>query len=78
MFKESENPMVNEAHWRHLEQPEPQVFGECAGCEEDIVAGDAYFEIQILDGEKIYVHQNAECCQQYVAEMSWCKTAGEE
>ena len=77
MCREIENPMVIDAKWRHLEQ-EPQVVGECAGCEEDIVAGEDFYELQIIVGEKIYIHQNAECCRQYVAEYSWCRVAGEE
>ncbi|MBT2727874.1 hypothetical protein J7E63_13085 [Bacillus sp. ISL-75] len=74
-YREIENPMVIDAHWEHLEKP--KTFGECAGCEEDIVAGDAYYEIR-SSIEVLKVHQKAECCQQYVAEMAWCQTAGEE
>jgi hypothetical protein len=71
-----ENPMVIDSHWRHLEK-EVRTFGECAGCEEDIAAGDDYFLIT-TPNEILKVHQNPECCFQYVGEMAWCKTAGNE
>ncbi|WP_284037429.1 hypothetical protein [Neobacillus sp. 114] len=83
-MKEIENPMVIDSLWRHREK-EPQVFGECAGCKEDIIAGDDYYEfvsVEIAEGqahrETILVHQSPECCQQYVGEMSFCRTAGEK
>lgn len=66
-----ENPMVIDSHWRHLER-EPKVIGECAGCHEDIYEGE-----DIYDFDSGLVHQDSECCQQYVAEMSVCKLAGE-
>lgn len=75
-MNEIENPMVIDSLWRKNEQ-EPQVFGECAGCQEDVVAGDDYYEVQLSNGEKEMVHQNADCCMQYVGEMAWCRTAGE-
>jgi hypothetical protein len=75
MCREIENPMVIDAHWKPLE--EPKVFGECAGCKEDIVGGNDFYEIKTTN-EVLKVHQNPECCQQFVAEMAWCRTAGEE
>lgn len=66
-----ENPMVIDSLWRHLEQ-EPKVVGECEGCHEDILEGDDVYD---FDGG--LVHQDSECCMQYVANMSVCKVAGE-
>jgi hypothetical protein len=70
-LKEIENPMVLDSHWRHHEW-QPPVVGECAGCEEDITADEYYYEFQ--EGrESVLVHQNDECCRQYVAEKSICR-----
>jgi hypothetical protein len=77
MCREIENPMVIDAKWRHLER-EPQIIGECAGCEEDIVSGESFYEFTMGVVSKVFVHQNPECCMQYVAENSWCRVAGEE
>lgn len=72
-----ENPMVIDSLWGEREQ-EPQIFGECAGCEMDIVAGEDYYEIRNINSNEILkVHQEHECCRQFVAEMAWCRTAGE-
>jgi hypothetical protein len=72
-----ENPMVIDSLWRSKEQ-EPQVYGECAGCEGDIFHGEGYYEIETVNGnEKVMVHQKPDCCMTYVSEMSWCRTAGE-
>lgn len=72
-----ENSMVIDKHWRHLEQPEPKAIDECLGCLEDIYAGEDVYEFTSLTGETVLVHQNAECCQQYVGAISYCKVAGE-
>jgi hypothetical protein len=74
---EIENPMVIDTQWRHNEQPEQKIFGECAGCENEIFTGDDYYEIK-TSNEILMVHQNAMCCMEFVSEMAWCKTAGEE
>lgn len=66
-----ENPMVIDSIWRKHEC-EPKVIGECAGCQEDIYEGQYIYD---FDGE--LVHQNPECCMNYVANMSVCKIAGE-
>lgn len=71
-----ENKMVVDSQWRHLEK-KPQVFGECAGCQEDIIEGDAYYEVELNHGVTEMVHQKSECCMDYVSNMSYCKTAGE-
>lgn len=51
---------------------EPLVVGECAGCGEDIYLGDEVYDFG--DG---LTHQDSECCQQYVSNISICRTAGE-
>jgi hypothetical protein len=72
-----ENPMVIDSLWKHQEDHR-SVIGECAGCEEDIVGGQNYYEFTMSVVEKVYVHQNPECCMQYVAENSWCRGGEEE
>jgi hypothetical protein len=68
--KDIENPMVIDRLWRHHEQ-EPKVIGECAGCWGDITANEHWYEFQ--EGkEVVLVHQESECCKQYVAEKSIC------
>ena len=67
-----ENPMVVDSLWTVLEKGETQVVGECAGCGEDIYEGQ-----DIYDCEGELIHQNEECCSQYVSNRSWCKVAGE-
>jgi hypothetical protein len=70
-----ENPMILDSHWRHQEQPEPKVIGECAGCQEDIAANQDWYEmVQVTtNGEQVLVHQSDDCCRQYVADMSYCR-----
>lgn len=75
-MRDIENPMVIDSHWRHLEM-EVKEFGECAGCEEPILAGQDYYEIQTAN-EVIKVHQHASCCMQFVGEIACCRTAGDE
>jgi hypothetical protein len=70
-----ENPMVLDSHWRHLERA-PRVYGECAGCGEDIYAGEDYYEIR-SSNDVLMVHQKADCCMDFVADMAWSRTAGE-
>ncbi|MGF6951916.1 3-methyladenine DNA glycosylase AlkD [Neobacillus sp. B4I6] len=76
MCHEIDNPMTIDSLWKEREQ-ESKVIGECAGCEEDIVVGETFYEFTMGVVEKVYVHQNSECCMQYVAENSWCR-GGEE
>ncbi|MEH7342721.1 hypothetical protein V7122_02355 [Bacillus sp. JJ1532] len=64
-----ENPMVIDRLWN--DQKDPEVVGECEGCHEDIYEGD-----DIYDFDGGWVHQDSDCCQQYIANMSMCKTAG--
>lgn len=66
-----ENPMVIDSLWEHTERL-PEVIGECEGCHEDIYEGDDIYD---FDGD--YVHQDSDCCKQYVAGISLCKVAGE-
>jgi hypothetical protein len=68
--KEIENPMVIDSRWRHLEQ-EPQIVGECAGCEEDIYRHEQWLDTE-LQGQNYLVHQDSECCYQFVSGMSRC------
>ena len=71
-MRDIENPMVLDANWRHLEHPEPKVIDQCAGCQEEIYEGQDIFEF--AEGS---VHDNSECCKQYVGSISICKVAGE-
>jgi hypothetical protein len=71
-----ENGMVVDGYWKHREQ-EPKVYGECAGCGEDIYAGEDYYEIR-SSNDVLMVHQKSDCCMDFVAEMAFCRTAGEE
>lgn len=77
-YRDIENRMVMDSEWRHLER-EVKEYGECAGCEESILSGEDYYEIRSLStNEIIKVHQHMSCCQQFVSEMAWCRTAGED
>jgi hypothetical protein len=70
-MKDIENPMVIDSLWGAQEW-QPPVIGECAGCEEDITANECYYEFQ--EGkETVLVHQESECCRNYVANMSICR-----
>jgi hypothetical protein len=71
-----ENAMVKDSLWKEREQ-KPKVINECLGCMEDIYEGEDVYEFTSLTGETVLVHQNAECCQQYVGAISFCKVAGE-
>jgi extradiol dioxygenase family protein len=71
MSHDIENPMTIDSHWRHLEQ-EPQVIGECAGCEEDITADQQWLDME-LNGHQCLVHQDSECCYQFVSSISICR-----
>jgi len=76
MLGQVENPMVIDSLWRDFEQ-EPDVIGECAGCEEDIHEGEDVLEFMDVDGETVMVHQNSDCTYQYVSDIAVCKVAGE-
>ena len=69
--REIENPMVIDSLWND-EPKEPPIVGECAGCLEDIYAGQDIYE---CEGE--LVHQDKDCCMDYVANRSRCLVAGE-
>jgi extradiol dioxygenase family protein len=73
---EIENPTVLDSLWRHNEQPEQKVIGECAGCEEDILSTNDWLELD-FKGENYLLHQDPECTYQFVAGMSICR-CGEE
>jgi hypothetical protein len=75
-MNEIENPMVIDSLWRDQEK-EPEVIDECVGCLEDIVAGEEAYKFVSVTGEIVRVHQNQECCQQYIAAMAVCEVAGE-
>jgi hypothetical protein len=75
-LKEIENPMVIDSLWRDQEK-EPEVIDECLGCQEEIVAGEDVYKFVSVTGETVRVHQNVECCQQYIAAMAVCEVAGE-
>ena len=71
MWNSVENPMVVDRYWADKEQ-EPKVIATCAGCEEDILEGQDIYEF--AEGS---VHNNSECCEQYVQAISMMKVAGE-
>jgi len=62
--------MVVDSLWRHHEDV-PKSVGECEGCHEDILEGD-----DVYDFDGVLVHQESDCCMQYVANMSVCRVAG--
>ena len=64
-----ENPMVIDSKWRHLEK-EPEIVGYCDGCGDEIYEGQDVFD----HGDGL-VHQDSECCLQFVGNMSICKEA---
>jgi hypothetical protein len=76
-LKDVENPMILDKLWKEKEQG-PKVIGECSGCEEDIYEGEDIYAFQMSFYSKVLIHQNSECCLQYVANMSVCKIAGQE
>lgn len=64
-----ENPMVIDRLW---DEPELKVIGCCEGCGDDVLEGQDIYE---FDGSM--VHQNANCCLDYVSTKSFSKVAGE-
>ncbi|USK61305.1 hypothetical protein [Peribacillus asahii] len=68
-MEQVENPMVMDGL---RERNEPKVVGECEGCHEAIYEGEDVYD---FDGG--LVHQDPDCCMQYVANISYCKVAGE-
>lgn len=75
-MREIENPMVNDKLWREKET-EPKAIDECVGCLEDIYVGEAAYKFISITGQTVLVHQKAECCQQFIADISICEVAGE-
>jgi hypothetical protein len=71
MRADIENPMVIDSLWKYREQ-EPEIIGTCEGCGDDILEGE-----DIYDFDGGLVHQDSDCCLQYVANMSRCRVAGE-
>ena len=76
MRYEVENSMVVDKHWRHLEK-EPQIVGECAGCEEDIYRHEQWLDMDI-HGHNYLIHQNNECTYQFIADLSVCRGGEDE
>jgi hypothetical protein len=72
-----ENSMVVDSLWKEKEQ-EQKVISECAGCENDIFAGEDVYEFTSEAGENVLIHQNLECCRHYISEQSRCLVAGEK
>jgi hypothetical protein len=72
-----ENPMVIDSLWRGKEQ-EPKVISECVGCKDDIFAGQDVYEFTNEAGETVLIHDNLECCREYISDMSRCLVAGEK
>jgi hypothetical protein len=73
-----ENVMVVDSHWREREQ-EPKVIAECAGCENEIYSGQDVYEFTPDTGHKsVLIHQNLNCCREYISNLSRCLTAGEQ
>lgn len=70
-MREIENPMVIDRLWADKEQ-DLKVIGECEGCHEDILEGQDIYVFN--DG---MVHQDQECCIQYIGSISIIKVAGE-
>jgi hypothetical protein len=74
---EVENPMVIDSLWKHQEK-EPEVIDECVGCLEDIYKGEEAYKFASITGQEVMVHQRADCCMQFIADISICEIAGEE
>jgi hypothetical protein len=74
-MKDIENAMVVDSLWRGKEK-EPKKIGECAGCQGDVFAGEDVYEFEDYN-VTVLIHQKSDCCMQYIAEMSFCKIAGE-
>lgn len=66
-----ENPMFLDSQWRHLEK-ELKVVDYCQGCSEEIYEGQDIYEF--AEGS---VHNDSECCKQYIGSISLIKVAGE-
>jgi hypothetical protein len=73
-FMNIENPMVIDALWD--KSIEPRKVGECEGCHEEIYEGEEIYELDEC-GINVLIHQESDCCQQYVASRSCRKVAGE-
>lgn len=67
-----ENSMVIDSLWRR----EPKVIGECDGCGQSIYSFEDYYDMQDQE-ETVLVHQTSECCFQFVADRSVCRSGRE-
>lgn len=77
LFEPVENPMIRDRFWYRFERFEPKIVGECAGCKEEVFDYEEVYEVQEF-GEKIIIHQDSTCCQQFISEIGRCKLAGED
>lgn len=51
----------------------PEVIGECEGCNEDIYRTEEWYELMESNGEIVLIHQEPDCCQNYVFDRSICR-----
>lgn len=68
--------MVLDSQWRDLERQVKQ-YGECQGCEEPILEGEEYYEIDSINHERVMVHKHMSCCSQFLNEIAISRIAGE-
>lgn len=71
-----ENVMVLDSYWREKER-EPKVICECAGCENEIFAGQDVYEFTEESGKTVYIHDNLNCSRDYISSQSRSLVAGE-
>ena len=53
-------------------EPEPKIITYCDGCGKEIFEGDDIYEF-----EDVILHQNSECCENYISNFAITKVAGE-
>jgi hypothetical protein len=67
-----ENPTVLPNGYGRKDPQEVEVFAECSGCRGEIYKGNDYWD---FNGE--FIHQLADCYEDYIADRSIGKVAGE-
>jgi len=53
-------------------EPEPKIIAYCDGCGEGIYEGQDIYEF-----EDVILHQDSQCCEDYIGHFAITKVAGE-
>lgn len=67
-----QDPRITEMERKGYIGKEPQIVAYCDGCGEGIYKGDDVYEF-----EDVILHQNSECCENYISNFAVTRVAGE-